>query len=151
MVIFLRGGCDSFNVLVPLGQCRGETDLYDEYRQVREIAALPKSKLLPIDVRSSPTKQPCDTFGVHHSLPYVTSLYEAHTTTHGAHDPTVPYRATFPPSALLIILRTACVAAGTRRARPRSSPTSARSRVAHGAHPHRAPSTRCTAESMHHV
>lgn len=72
IVVFQSGGVDSYNMLVPHSQCASK-DLYAEYQQVRQDAALDKATLLPISVPAS--TQPCATFGVHPSLPRLRSLY----------------------------------------------------------------------------
>ena len=75
VLLFLHGGADSFNVLVPLDDCPTK-DLYAEYRTVRGEAKLEPSDLLPINVTNGPP-QPCGTFGVHKSLDVVHGLFEA--------------------------------------------------------------------------
>ena len=87
VILFLNGGCDSYSLIVPHSKCKdivdpasesGEKmkfDLYEEYANVRGVAALPKADLLPIDVPKE-NKQPCDTFGVHPSLPFIHELYQ---------------------------------------------------------------------------
>jgi cullin-associated NEDD8-dissociated protein 1 len=73
VVVFLVGGVDSYNLLIPHSECsRG--DLYTEYAGVRTNVALQKSELLPINVTNG--TQPCGRFGMHPSLPFVHSLYE---------------------------------------------------------------------------
>lgn len=81
VVVFLNGGCDSFNLLVPHSGC-GSKDMYAEYAAVRGEAQLSKSSLLQIPVPISnfrgsvtPAVQPCTTFGVHPSLPLFRDLY----------------------------------------------------------------------------
>ena len=88
VIMLLLGGCDSYSLLVPHSKCKdivdptsesGEKkvpfDLYDEYATVRgPVVALPKAKLLPIEVPKE-SNQPCDTFGVHPSLPFLQTLY----------------------------------------------------------------------------
>ncbi len=61
--IFLDGGVDSFNLLVPKGNCAGGKNMYNEYVSARGPQALPESHLLDIDASGS--GQVCDTFGVH--------------------------------------------------------------------------------------
>ena len=75
VVVFLNGGCDSFNVLVPYSGCEANIgrDLYEEYSTVRGVAALGKNQLLEIDVPTG--TQPCDKFGVHKSLPLYRDQY----------------------------------------------------------------------------
>lgn len=73
VVIYLGGGADTWNLLVPHSNCAVK-DMYDEYDSVRTDAALPKSQLLPITVPHG--TQPCNTFGLHPKLPYIQGLYE---------------------------------------------------------------------------
>lgn len=73
VVIFLYGGLDSYNMLVPYGDCAGGVDLYQEYRDVRTNVALERSELDEIDVASG--SQPCAKYGVHGFLQEVTRLY----------------------------------------------------------------------------
>lgn len=65
--VFLHGGNDSFNMLVPYG-----TDEYAEYAAVRSNLALPRESLLPIQTKTDHGKQ----FGLHGSLPELQSLFE---------------------------------------------------------------------------
>lgn len=60
---------DSFNALVPT--CK---NLHDQYLSVRGDVAIQTSDLLPIDASTS--DQPCDTFGLHPSLPNIQGLYK---------------------------------------------------------------------------
>lgn len=64
--IFLAGGNDSFNMLVP-----HDNSSYSEYAQIRADLALPKGNLLPI----TPGNQPGRQFGVHPSMPEVAQLF----------------------------------------------------------------------------
>ena len=78
MVIYLEGGADSFNMVVPHSGCAGN-DLFAEYETTRgvdgtERRALLKSDLLPIDVTSS--AQPCTTFGLHPELGTLKQLFD---------------------------------------------------------------------------
>lgn len=73
VVLFMAGGCDSFNLLVPHSRCV-EADLYSEYRSVRGNVALRKEELLPINASGS--GQPCEMLGLHPSLPFLKSLYD---------------------------------------------------------------------------
>ena len=59
--LFLDGGVDSFNLLVPKGKCIGK-DMYREYKSARGIKALGDSELLDIDTTGS--GQVCNTFGI---------------------------------------------------------------------------------------
>jgi len=72
--ILLRGGCDSFNLLVPHSQCQGQ-DMYQEYKEVRGSIGLEKEDLLTIDANSS--QQVCGTFGIHPNLPFLQQMYES--------------------------------------------------------------------------
>jgi cullin-associated NEDD8-dissociated protein 1 len=75
IVLFLNGGADSFNVFVPYDGCESIVgkDLFQEYRDVRTVAALSKADLLPIDVSG----QPCARFGLPLEMPTMRDLYEA--------------------------------------------------------------------------
>jgi len=73
VVLFLQGGVDSFNLLVPHSDC-GATDLYKEYSDIRGNVALSKADLLGIDVPAG--TQPCKRFGVHPAMPKVKKLYD---------------------------------------------------------------------------
>ena len=74
IVLFFDGGVDSYNMLVPLGNC-SQKDLYAEYRTVRGDVKLEPTELLPINTTNGPP-QPCGTFGVHKSLDFVHELYQ---------------------------------------------------------------------------
>src|SRR4051812_31481075 len=65
--LFLSGGIDSFNVLVP----RGDSE-YAEYKNVRGGIALPQNVLLPINPLDSSGLQ----LGLHPGLPGLQSLFE---------------------------------------------------------------------------
>lgn len=65
--LFLSGGIDSFNVLVP----RGASE-YAEYQSVRGGIALPQSSLRPINPLSFSGMQ----LGLHPGLPGVQTLFE---------------------------------------------------------------------------
>jgi len=74
--VFLNGGMDSFNLLVPNdNNCVGGKDMYQEYANIRGVVAIPQNDLLTIDATSS--NQVCNTFGVHPDLPFVQSLYNS--------------------------------------------------------------------------
>ena len=51
MVLFFKGGADSFSMLVPHSECtwNNNKDMFKEYTEVRTVVALPKTELLPID------------------------------------------------------------------------------------------------------
>ena len=66
--VFLQGGNDSFNMLVPRGQ-----DEYEEYAQIRSSLALPKESLLALTTGLKETKE----LGIHPALPGVKALYES--------------------------------------------------------------------------
>lgn len=66
--LFLSGGADTFNVLVPQGQTE-----YDEYAAVRGGIALPRNSLLPIN----PTVSPGLDLGLHPGLTGIQSLFES--------------------------------------------------------------------------
>jgi hypothetical protein len=76
IVIFMNGGADSYNFLVPHSECNGK-DLYQEYKDIRGEAALDKTDdLLLIDNDLQQTKpQPCAKFGIHHTLTAVRDAY----------------------------------------------------------------------------
>jgi uncharacterized protein (DUF1501 family)/uncharacterized protein (DUF1800 family) len=74
VVVFLTGGADSFNMLVPHSNCASK-DLYAEYAAVRTAAALNQSVLLPISVPAG--TQPCNTFGLHPRMTRTQSLYQS--------------------------------------------------------------------------
>ncbi|CAB9517124.1 Protein of unknown function (DUF1800) [Seminavis robusta] len=69
----LSGGADSFNMLVPHSQCSG-SDLYAEYSAIRNDLAIPKDRLHAIDVPAG--SQPCNKFGMHPSLDFLSTLYK---------------------------------------------------------------------------
>ena len=72
VVVYLSGGLDSYNLLVPHSNC--QSDMYAEYASIRTNVAMPLSQLLPIDV---PTGwQPCDTFAVHYKAPHIKTIYD---------------------------------------------------------------------------
>ena len=71
VVIFLSGGADSFNMVVPHSNC-GPHDLYKEYADIRGEIALDKEDLLTIDVDN----QPCQQFGLHPKMPFIKELYD---------------------------------------------------------------------------
>jgi len=71
--LFLEGGADTFNLLVPHSDC-SKKDMYEEYKSVRGQIALSKDKLLTISTGGE--DQVCSTFGLHPNLPILKSLYE---------------------------------------------------------------------------
>eukprot|EP00051_Salpingoeca_urceolata_P032686 m.16891 g.16891 ORF g.16891 m.16891 type:complete len:2374 (-) comp5352_c0_seq1:24-7145(-) len=74
VVMMLSGGADSFNMLIPHSRCADGKDMYEEYATVRTDGAIPKSRLLPVDVPEG--TQPCDTFGLHYNLGGLKQLME---------------------------------------------------------------------------
>ena len=66
--LFLAGGNDSYNMLVPRND-----DAYAEYSNTRDDLALEKSSLLDITSSGQPYKE----FGIHPSMPFTKQLYEA--------------------------------------------------------------------------
>lgn len=75
--LYLNGGADTWNMVVPHSGCRnasGPHDLYSEYAATRRVVALGKSTLLPLEARSS--NQSCDLYGLHPSLPFLGDLYD---------------------------------------------------------------------------
>jgi cullin-associated NEDD8-dissociated protein 1 len=78
VVLFLSGGLDSWNLLVPHSGCVAGnfSTNYEQYEATRGIVALGREELLQVSAR--PGTQPhtvCTTFGVHPALPIVHSLY----------------------------------------------------------------------------
>lgn len=79
IVLFLEGGADSWNLLVPHSGCTpgNVSTNYEMYEALRggvtEGVALAYEDLLPISVPDP--SQPCSTFGVHPALPVVQRLY----------------------------------------------------------------------------
>ncbi|CAE6922516.1 unnamed protein product [Symbiodinium natans] len=67
VMVFLNGGADSYNMLVPL-----DCPLYDEYRQVRGNIALETDELHAINTSG----QDCSKFGIHHELNIFKELYD---------------------------------------------------------------------------
>ena len=80
VVLVMDGGCDSFNLLMPHGNCTINSknptgkDMYEEYRSVRSNVALDHSQMIQVEAQAG--SQPCDTMGVHYKLPTVASLYK---------------------------------------------------------------------------
>ena len=70
--VYLSGGADSFNMLVPLDGCEGG-DMYAQYAQVRGDVALRQEQLLPIDAAGS--LQVCRRFGMHSAMPSLQQMY----------------------------------------------------------------------------
>lgn len=72
VLLMMRGGADSFNILVPVGNC-SISDQYAEYTSVRGGNALPLANITTLDATSSP--QDCNTFGVNKEFDYLSNLY----------------------------------------------------------------------------
>ncbi|MGE9295198.1 MAG: DUF1501 domain-containing protein [Puniceicoccales bacterium] len=64
--LFLAGGADSYNFLVPYGQSE-----YDEYAAVRQILALPRGELLPLNLAQPIGKD----LGVHPGFANLQSMF----------------------------------------------------------------------------
>eukprot|EP01052_Picozoa_sp_SAG31_P025754 SAG31_NODE_2279_length_6027_cov_1.242072_2_plen_1312_part_00 len=75
VVLFLNGGCDSFNVLVPHSNCEAK-DMYTEYANVRGEAKLSRSSMEDTLVDVPTGTQPCATFGIHQELLLYKRLYD---------------------------------------------------------------------------
>ena len=75
VVVFLHGGCDSFNLIVPHSECQTH-DMYASYNERRggtSALALAKDDILQIRVPNG--SQPCNVFGIHPDLPILRELY----------------------------------------------------------------------------
>jgi len=68
--IFLTGGLDSFQMLVPHSGCTA-ADMYDQYSSIRGSISIPKESLLQINAAG----QVCNKFGVHPNFPFMQQLY----------------------------------------------------------------------------
>ena len=73
--IYLRGGADTFNLLVPTGRCTGGRgiDLWSQYQSLRGSNAIDLARLLPI----TSAFQPCEDFGVHPSMTTLAAEYNS--------------------------------------------------------------------------
>jgi hypothetical protein len=71
IVVFLEGGADSFNMLIPHSGC--VRDLYAEYAEIRSNIALPLAQILPMDLHAESDTQPCTTCVLSPSLGIVPS------------------------------------------------------------------------------
>ena len=71
--LFLAGGTDSYNVLVPRSDCVGGEDLFAHYDHVRGNVAMTASELTDVDVPTG--TQPCNRFGVIKELDHVVQQY----------------------------------------------------------------------------
>jgi uncharacterized protein (DUF1800 family)/uncharacterized protein (DUF1501 family) len=72
IVIYMYGGMDSYNLIVPHSGCPSK-DLYAEYASIRGVVALSKTSLLQITVPTG--TQPCSQFGIHHKMPHARQFY----------------------------------------------------------------------------
>jgi uncharacterized protein (DUF1501 family) len=69
--IFLNGGCDSFNLLVPRGASENSPE-YEEYAEVRQDLSLPYDELLPINPMNNVGRG----LGLHPDVPELQTLFE---------------------------------------------------------------------------
>jgi len=82
VVLFLNGGVDSFNLLMPHSNCTGyagprvDRDFYEEYKAIRGEVAMTKEDMAASLIDASGSSQPCDTFGIHPQLTLVKELYD---------------------------------------------------------------------------
>jgi hypothetical protein len=72
VIVVFPGGADSFNMLVPMGQCQ-VGDQYAEYVEARGVKALPVANLTSI---IDPTNQNCQEFGVNNDFGVLAELYK---------------------------------------------------------------------------
>jgi len=72
VVLFMRGGADTFNLLVPHSQC-DDRQLQQQYLDVRGAVAIAANQLLQIAVPAG--SQRCDRFGVHPRMQTLAQLY----------------------------------------------------------------------------
>jgi uncharacterized protein (DUF1501 family) len=68
VLLYLFGGADTFNMLVPL-----DCQLYQEYMDIRRVVALTEEKLEVVTTSG----QACQKFGIHKQLSIVKELYDA--------------------------------------------------------------------------
>jgi cullin-associated NEDD8-dissociated protein 1 len=73
--VYLDGGMDSYNLLVPYDACIANTDLFKHYQEIRTTASLNKNDFLPIDVPSWSSSQPCKKFGVLSKMQFLYDSY----------------------------------------------------------------------------
>jgi len=71
--LFLNGGCDTFNLLVPRGASASSAE-YLEYSTIRQDLALPYASLLPINPTNNPPLG--KGFGLHPNVPELQTLFE---------------------------------------------------------------------------
>lgn len=75
--LYLKGGADTFNMLMPHSHCRnasGSHDLYGEYVSTRTVLAIARNSLLPLDASTS--NQTCRILGLHPALPFLKRAYD---------------------------------------------------------------------------
>jgi uncharacterized protein (DUF1800 family)/uncharacterized protein (DUF1501 family) len=72
VVFYMGGGVDSFNLIVPKGDCPTK-DMYSEYKKARIGHAIAKDDLLDIDATGS--GQLCNTWGINRHFPILQELY----------------------------------------------------------------------------
>ena len=70
--LYLGGGADTFNLLVPTGGCTG-ANLYTQYTQLRGTNAIPTDRLQPI---TTTNPQPCSAWGVHQRMTTLKQTYD---------------------------------------------------------------------------
>ena len=87
VVVFLAGGLDSFNLLMPHSGCKTNTDrlnfgcdaddYFCEYEDVRGVGvALKREEVQIISSLLSPVEQPCVNMSIHPNLPLMKQLYD---------------------------------------------------------------------------
>jgi uncharacterized protein (DUF1501 family) len=69
--LVLRGGCDSFNMLIPHPSC---SDLSASYKEERGSIALPDDGI--VEIGGDTSGQPCSRFGLHRELGLFKQLYD---------------------------------------------------------------------------
>ena len=72
ILLMFRGGCDSFNVLVPSSSCG---TLHQEYVEVRGAVGLTPAQTIPLSGDAKSTQQACSNFAVHSGLSTLQKLY----------------------------------------------------------------------------
>ena len=84
VMVWLAGGADSFNLLMPHDGCTPSTtspdkSILEQYPEVRGVVTIAKSSMKQIDtVASSPglsAGQPCSSFGMHPEFSNLQSMY----------------------------------------------------------------------------
>jgi uncharacterized protein (DUF1501 family)/uncharacterized protein (DUF1800 family) len=73
IMLFLKGGADSYNFVVPHSGCNGGADVYARYASARGDIALGKDSLLQVSAGG----QACSTYGLHPSLVNMAAMYRA--------------------------------------------------------------------------